>query len=55
MSDTKKPGPQVGIVMGSDSDLPIMAEAAKTLKQFSISFEIEIISIHRWRWLSKMD
>ena len=47
MSDTKKPGPQVGIVMGSDSDLPIMAEAAKTLQQFSISFEIEITSAHR--------
>ena len=47
MSDTTKLRPQVGIVMGSDSDLPVMAEAAKTLKQFSISCEIEITSAHR--------
>jgi 5-(carboxyamino)imidazole ribonucleotide mutase len=47
MSDTHKQKPLVGIVMGSDSDLPIMAEAAKTLKQFSIPFEIEITSAHR--------
>jgi len=39
--------PQVGIIMGSDSDLPIMAESARTLKQFSLSFEIEITSAHR--------
>jgi len=47
MSDTKKPEPLVGILMGSDSDLPIMTEAARMLKQFSIPFEIEITSAHR--------
>jgi phosphoribosylaminoimidazole carboxylase PurE protein len=47
MSDSKNHKPLVGIVMGSDSDLPVMAETAKTLKQFSIPFEIEITSAHR--------
>jgi len=47
MSDSKNHKPLVGIVMGSDSDLPLMAETAKTLKQFSIPFEIEITSAHR--------
>ena len=33
--------------MGSDSDLPIMKEAADVLKQFSIPFEVKVISAHR--------
>jgi len=47
MTDTKDPKPLVGIVMGSDSDLPIMTETAKTLKEFGVPFEIEITSAHR--------
>jgi len=39
--------PLVGIVMGSDTDLPTMTEAALTLKKFEIPFEIEITSAHR--------
>src|SRR5690349_9101690 len=39
--------PLVGIVMGSDTDLPTMTEAASTLKKFGIPFEIEITSAHR--------
>ena len=39
--------PLVGIVMGSDSDLPIMSEAAATLKKFGVPFEVEISSAHR--------
>lgn len=39
--------PLVGIVMGSDTDLPVMAEAAQTLKQFGVPFEVEITSAHR--------
>jgi 5-(carboxyamino)imidazole ribonucleotide mutase len=39
--------PLVGILMGSDTDLPIMTEAALTLKKFGIPFEIEITSAHR--------
>lgn len=38
---------QVGIIMGSKSDLPIMQEAAEILKEFSIEYEIDIVSAHR--------
>ena len=38
---------KVGIVMGSDSDLPVMMEAAKILVEFGIAHEIKIISAHR--------
>lgn len=38
---------QVGIVMGSDSDLPIMSKAAEMLEKFGISYEITVISAHR--------
>ena len=37
----------VGIIMGSDSDLPVMQEAAQLLKEFDISYRINIISAHR--------
>jgi 5-(carboxyamino)imidazole ribonucleotide mutase len=37
----------VGIIMGSDSDLPIMQQAADILNQFEISYEITIVSAHR--------
>lgn len=37
----------VGIVMGSDSDLPVMQAAAKTLEEFGIEYEITVISAHR--------
>lgn len=39
--------PVVGIIMGSDSDLNIMGEAAKQLKEFGVPFEIDICSAHR--------
>lgn len=39
--------PVVGILMGSDSDLPVMEEAAKALMGFSIPYEITISSAHR--------
>ena len=38
---------KVGIVMGSDSDLPVMAKAAETLEEFGIEYEMRIISAHR--------
>ena len=44
---TKKHGPLVAIVMGSDSDLPIMTETAKTLAMLEVPYEIEITSAHR--------
>jgi len=37
----------VSIVMGSDSDLGIMKQAAEILQQFGISYEIDIVSAHR--------
>lgn len=38
---------KVGIIMGSNSDLPVMQAAADILKQFHIDFEIDIVSAHR--------
>ena len=38
---------QVGIVMGSDSDMPVMAKAAEILDEMGISYEMRIISAHR--------
>jgi 5-(carboxyamino)imidazole ribonucleotide mutase len=39
--------PLVGIIMGSDSDLPVMTAAAEILKEFSVPFEMTIVSAHR--------
>jgi phosphoribosylaminoimidazole carboxylase len=39
--------PSVGIIMGSDSDLPTMAAAAETLEAFGIGVEVTVISAHR--------
>jgi len=39
--------PLVGILMGSDSDLPVMEKAAELLAQFGIPFEMDISSAHR--------
>lgn len=38
---------KVGIVMGSDSDLPVMAQAADFLAEMGIEFEMTVISAHR--------
>lgn len=38
---------KVAIIMGSDSDLTVMTEAAKILKEFKVSFDIKIMSAHR--------
>lgn len=40
-------GPKVGIIMGSDSDLHVMKEAAKVLEEFGVPYEITIVSAHR--------
>ena len=39
--------PVVGIIMGSDSDLPVMQAAADLLKSFGIPFELTVVSAHR--------
>ena len=38
---------QVGIVMGSDSDMPVMSKAAEILDELGITYEMNIISAHR--------
>jgi 5-(carboxyamino)imidazole ribonucleotide mutase len=42
-----KKTPLVGIVMGSDSDWPIMKACAETLKQFGVAHEAKVLSAHR--------
>ena len=39
--------PRVGIIMGSDSDLPVMQEAASILREFGVPHEMTIVSAHR--------
>lgn len=38
---------KVGIIMGSDSDLPVMSEAAKVLDDFGVAYELTVVSAHR--------
>ncbi|KAI5967823.1 ADE2 [Candida pseudojiufengensis] len=45
--DNKNEKPLVGIIMGSDSDLPVMSVGARILKQFGVPFELTIVSAHR--------
>ncbi|MBS44817.1 MAG: 5-(carboxyamino)imidazole ribonucleotide mutase [Nocardioides sp.] len=49
MSDTTESttAPRVGIVMGSDSDWPVMKAAAEALEEFEIAFEADVVSAHR--------
>ena len=44
---TSKRKPIVSIIMGSDSDLPVMNAAADQLKEFNIPFELTVVSAHR--------
>jgi len=39
--------PKVGIIMGSDSDLPTMQKAADVCKNFNVDYEIRVVSAHR--------
>lgn len=39
--------PRVGIIMGSDSDLPVMQEAAQVLDELQVSYELTVVSAHR--------
>lgn len=45
MSESKTPS--VGIIMGSDSDLPVMQAAADTLESLGIAYELTVVSAHR--------
>lgn len=44
---TEREAPQVGIVMGSDSDWPVMEDAAAALEEFGIAHEVDVVSAHR--------
>ena len=49
MSDTS-PGdaaPRVGVIMGSDSDLPVMQGAVDVLIEFEVAHEVRVVSAHR--------
>lgn len=48
-----KQKPVVGIMMGSDSDLPTMKEAADVLEMFDVPYEIKIISAHRTPYVNE--
>ncbi len=39
--------PLVGVVMGSDSDWPVMSDAAQLLRDFDVPFEVQVVSAHR--------
>jgi 5-(carboxyamino)imidazole ribonucleotide mutase len=39
--------PQVGIIMGSDSDLPVMERAAEMLERLAVAYELTVVSAHR--------
>lgn len=45
--DDRTNGPQVGLIMGSDSDWPTMEAAAEALAEFGIRFEVGVVSAHR--------
>ena len=38
---------QIGIIMGSNSDWPVMQHAAQFLEQFGIAYETKVVSAHR--------
>ncbi|MFG2601280.1 5-(carboxyamino)imidazole ribonucleotide mutase [Streptomyces sp. NPDC048462] len=47
MTSPASAAPVVGIVMGSDSDWPVMEAAAKALDEFEIPYEVDVVSAHR--------
>lgn len=47
MTDRREKAPRVGIVMGSDSDWPVMKAAADVCREFGIPFEVRVVSAHR--------
>jgi len=44
---SNSPAPPVGIAMGSDSDLPVMQDAADVLDDFEVNYEMRVLSAHR--------
>ncbi|HEY2096993.1 MAG TPA: AIR carboxylase family protein, partial [Pseudonocardia sp.] len=46
-ADRADGGAVVGVIMGSDSDWPVMSAAAEALKEFGIAHEVSVVSAHR--------
>lgn len=46
-NNANKNNPKIGIIMGSDSDLPVMKAAAEILEQMGVAYELTIVSAHR--------
>ncbi len=46
-TEAPTPAPLVGIVMGSDSDWPVMRAAAEALEEFAVPYEADVVSAHR--------
>jgi 5-(carboxyamino)imidazole ribonucleotide mutase len=44
---SERSGPRIGVIMGSDSDWPVMQEAATALSEFDVPFEVGVVSAHR--------
>lgn len=47
MPNKSKAEPRVGIVMGSDSDLPVMADVARVLEVYGVEYDMRVLSAHR--------
>ena len=47
MTDSAPQTPVVGLVMGSDSDWPVMSAAAEALEEFGVGYEADVVSAHR--------
>ncbi|MFT3663097.1 MAG: 5-(carboxyamino)imidazole ribonucleotide mutase [Gordonia sp. (in: high G+C Gram-positive bacteria)] len=47
MTENTPPAPRVGLIMGSDSDWPVMRLAAEALAEFGVPFEVGVVSAHR--------
>jgi 5-(carboxyamino)imidazole ribonucleotide mutase len=47
LREENRSGPRVGLIMGSDSDWSVMADAATALAEFEVPFEVGVVSAHR--------
>ncbi|ORB30618.1 5-(carboxyamino)imidazole ribonucleotide mutase [Mycolicibacterium parafortuitum] len=47
MGSPRMSSPRVGLIMGSDSDWPVMSDAAEALAEFDVPFEVGVVSAHR--------
>ena len=47
IKEVKKKKPLISIIMGSDSDFPVMTKACEILDEFNVLYEVQIVSAHR--------